>query len=121
MGASDSLSVSPRGASEALTLTPAYLPGMAADIEEKTDRYEGLLAEALDAAEIAPPEGTPLRNAALECMEMAESYLDDGRHFRENDDPVNALASFSYGHAWLDAGARVGLFDVPTEGHLFTV
>jgi len=51
---------------------------------------------------------------------MATSYLEDGRHFREEDDPVNALAAFSYGHAWLDAGARIGLFDVPTEGHLFT-
>jgi hypothetical protein len=51
---------------------------------------------------------------------MARSYLEDGRHFRTEDDPVNALAAFSYGHAWLDAGARVGLFDVPREGHLFT-
>jgi len=94
---------------------------MAADLEEKTDRYEGLLAEALNAATIAPPDGTPMHDAALECEEMAASYLEDGRHFRDDDDPVNALASFSYGHAWLDAGARIGLFDVPTEGHLFTV
>jgi len=93
---------------------------MPADLTEKTDRYEGLLAEAVDAAEIAPPEGTPMHDAALECAEMAAAYLDDGRHFRDQDDPVNALASFSYGHAWLDAGARIGLFDVPTEGHLFT-
>jgi hypothetical protein len=94
---------------------------MAADLEEKTDRYERLLAEALDAAEVAPPEGTPMAEAAAEFREMAASYLEDGRHFRETDDPVNALASFSYGHAWLDAGARAGLFDVPTEGELFTV
>ncbi|WP_435194531.1 DUF357 domain-containing protein [Natronomonas sp. EA1] len=94
---------------------------MPADLDEKMNRYGELLAQAVDAAEIAPPEGTPLHDAALECEEMAVSYLEDGRHFREQDDPVNALASFSYGHAWLDAGARVGLFDVPTEGHLFTV
>jgi len=93
---------------------------MSADLSEKTDRYEGLLAEALDAAEITPPEGTPMHDAASECEEMAAAYLADGRHFREDDDPVNALASFSYGHAWLDAGARIGLFDVPEEGHLFT-
>lgn len=92
-----------------------------ADIVEKTDRYEGLLAEALSEATVAPPEDTPLSVAAEECLEMAQSYLEDGRHFREQDDLVNALASFSYGHAWLDAGARIGLFDVPTEGHLFTV
>ena len=94
---------------------------MAADIEEKTDRYGRLLAEALEAATIAPPEETPMGDAATDCREMAASYLEDGRHFREDGDMVNALASFSYGHAWLDAGARVGLFDVPTDGHLFTV
>ncbi len=94
---------------------------MSADLAEKTDRYGTLLTEALDAAEIAPPENSPLEAAALDCYEMAGSYLEDGRHFREEEDLVNALAAFSYGHAWLDAGARIGLFDVPTEGHLFTV
>lgn len=94
---------------------------MTADLEEKTDRYEQLLSEALEAAEIAPQEGTPLQQAALEYEEMAQSYLEDGRHFREEDDLVNALASFSYGHGWMDAGARMGIFEVPTEGHLFTV
>lgn len=92
-----------------------------ADIVEKTDRYESLLSEALAEASVAPPEDSPLAEAAAECLEMAESYLEDGRHFRADDDLVNALAAFSYGHAWLDAGARIGLFDVPTEGHLFTV
>ncbi|MWG33930.1 DUF357 domain-containing protein [Halomarina oriensis] len=94
---------------------------MAADLQEKTDRYERLLSDALDAASVAPQEGTPLYEAATEFEEMAASYLEDGRHFRENDDWVNALASFSYGHAWLDAGARLGVFAVPEEGHLFTV
>jgi hypothetical protein len=94
---------------------------MPADLEEKTDRYEGLLADALAEAEVAVPPDTPLGNAAGEYEEMARSYLDDGRHFRDDDDLVNALAAFSYGHAWLDAGARLGLFDVPDEGHLFTV
>ncbi|MGB9987821.1 DUF357 domain-containing protein [Salarchaeum japonicum] len=93
---------------------------MAADLEEKTERYERLLSEALDAAEVAPPADTPLGEAALEFEEMAQSYLKDGRHFREQDDLVNALASFSYGHGWMDAGARIGVFDVPTDGHLFT-
>lgn len=94
---------------------------MPADLEEKTDRYEGLLAEALSAAEIAVPPETPLGELAVEYHEMATAYLEDGRHFREDGDLVNALASFSYGHAWLDAGARAGLFEVPEEGELFTV
>ncbi|MFO7925433.1 MAG: DUF357 domain-containing protein [Halobacteriota archaeon] len=94
---------------------------MSADLEEKTDRYETLLSSALEAADIAPQEGTPLYEAAVEFREMARSYLEDGRHFRTQDDPVNALASFSYGHGWMDAGARIGVFVVPTDGHLFTV
>ncbi len=92
-----------------------------ADIVEKTDRYEQLLTQALTEAAIASPSDSPLGEAAADCIEMAESYLSDGRHFRDEGDLVNALASFSYGHAWLDAGARIGVLDVPQEGHLFTV
>lgn len=94
---------------------------MPAELAEKTDRYEQMLADALAVAEPRPPAETPLGEAAADVAEMAESYLEDGRHFRADEDPVNALAAFSYGHAWLDAGARIGLFDVPEEGHLFTV
>ena len=93
---------------------------MPADLIEKTDRYEGMFADALAEAEVAVPPSTPLGGAADEIREMALSYLEDGRHFRENDDPVNALAAFSYGYGWLDAGVRIGLFDIPDETHLFT-
>ena len=86
---------------------------MPADLAEKTARYQELLAEALAAAE---PAESADREAAEECAAMARAYLEDGRHFVEDGDPVNALAAFSYGHGWLDAGARLGLFDVP-EGH----
>jgi len=94
---------------------------MAADLEEKTDRYEGMFADALAAATVAVPESTPLGDAAAEIREMALSYLEDGRHFREDDDPVNALAAFSYGYGWLDAGVRLGLFEVPDDTDLFTI
>lgn len=91
------------------------------DLAEKTADYEDLLATALAAATVHPGPETPLGEAAEDFQEMARSYLEDGRHFRDEDDLVNALAAFSYGHAWLDAGARLGLFDVPEAGHLFTV
>jgi hypothetical protein len=86
-----------------------------AELDEKTDRYERLLAEALADATVAVPADTPLGTAAADCLEMAGSYLEDGRHFRDSEDPVNALAAFSYGHAWLDAGARLGLLSVSHE------
>ena len=93
---------------------------MPADLIEKTDRYEQMLADALDEADRTAPEGTPLGQAAVDCREMADSYLKDGRHFRENGDLVNALASFSYGYGWLDAGVRIGLFSIPEDTELFT-
>ena len=94
---------------------------MAADLDEKTDRYEQMLADALAAATIQPPAGTPFGEAAVDCQEMAESYLRDGRHFRAADAPVNALAAFSYGYGWLDCGVRMGLFSVPDDTELFTM
>ncbi|MFB6160864.1 MAG: DUF357 domain-containing protein [Haloferacaceae archaeon] len=94
---------------------------MPADLAEKVDRYERLLADALDAAEPTVPADSPLGDAAADCEEMARSYLDDGRHFRAVEDPVNALVAFSYGHGWLDAGVRFGLFAVPEDVDLFTV
>ncbi|MFW6000691.1 MAG: DUF357 domain-containing protein [Halorubrum sp.] len=93
---------------------------MPADLEEKTDRYERMLADALAVAEPRPSADTPLGEAADDVAEMAESYLDDGRHFRADGDPVNALASYSYGYGWLDAGVRLGLFAVPDDSELFT-
>ena len=93
---------------------------MTADLDEKTDRYEAMLADALAEATIQPPADTPLGEAAAECREMAQSYLRDGRHFRDDGDPVNALAAFSYGYGWLDCGVRMGLFSVPDDTELFT-
>ena len=66
------------------------------------------------------PSGGAISAAAQDYEEMARSYLEDGRHFRAAEDPVNALAAFAYGHGWLDAGARIGVFAVPTDRTLFT-
>lgn len=93
---------------------------MPADLEEKTEQYERMLEAALSAATVAVPEGTPLGRAAADCVEMADAYLEDGRHFHDDGDPVNALAAYAYGYGWLDAGVRMGLFSIPDECELFT-
>jgi len=51
---------------------------------------------------------------------MIERYTLDARHFEEKGDWVNAFAALNYAHGWLDAGARIGLFDVH-DSRLFTV
>lgn len=93
---------------------------MAADLNEKTVRYEKLLAAALEKAVPSSIENSHMRNVACDFKRMANAYHKDGLHFMELDDYVNALASFSYGHAWLDAGAKLGVFDVDDD-ILFTI
>jgi hypothetical protein len=51
---------------------------------------------------------------------MIERYVSDAKHFFEKDDFVNAFAALNYAHGWLDAGARIGIFDVH-DSRLFTV
>lgn len=93
---------------------------VAADLDEKIERYERLLREALAKADISPIENSHMRTVAEDYKNMARSYYEDGIHFIKSEDPVNALICFSYGHAWLDAGARLGVFDVDDDV-LFTI
>jgi hypothetical protein len=91
---------------------------VAAELREKTLRYNRLLKEALDDAKKVPGMDPMLDKVADDFYQMARSYYSDGIHFLEKDDPVNALVCFSYGHAWLDAGVRLGVFTV-TKKDLF--
>lgn len=89
-------------------------------LEEKVKRYESLLRRALSSFEVSPQENSHLRKVSDDFSRMASSYYDDGMHFIEKGDLVNALVCFSYGHAWLDAGVKLGVFKVSDE-NLFTV
>ena len=79
-----------------------------------------MLKEALEKAGIGPIQGSHMHSVAGDFKNMARSYYEDGTYFVESGDPVNALVCFSYGHAWLDAGAKLGVFDVDDE-ILFTI
>ena len=79
-----------------------------------------MLRKALSAFEVAPQENSHLRKVSDDFSGMASSYYDDGRYFLEQGDLVNALACFSYGHAWLDAGVKLGVFKASDE-RLFTI
>ena len=57
-----------------------------------------------------------MKNARKEFIDMIESYLSDARHCERKKDFVNAFAALNYAHGWLDAGARLGIFDVHDPG-----
>ena len=84
---------------------------MAASLEEKVARYQEMFGTALETTSIAAGQNPEGRENGEEFLNMARSYYDDGVHFRKEGDLVNALVCFSYGHAWLDAGLRIGVFE----------
>ena len=53
-------------------------------------------------------------------LDMASRYVSDAHHFEKKGDVVTAFAALNYAHGWLDAGARLGIFDVK-DSTLFTV
>ncbi len=88
---------------------------------EKLVKYFSVTRKALDLLKISAPKRTPLHDAAKDYLQMAVNYFKDAAHFKEKGDYVNAFAALNYAHGWLDAGARLGLFDVNHNNKLFTV
>ena len=89
--------------------------------EEKIDRYLDITKRALDKLKLAAPERSFNRRLAEDFLNMAVSYYNDAKHFREDGDLVTAFAAVNYAHGWLDWGARIGLFDVGGDDVLFTL
>jgi hypothetical protein len=88
---------------------------------EKTTRYERLLATARSAVSCAPDPAAPAHAMAAKVLQIAEVYQVQGRWLLRGMRQEDALAAFSYGHGWLDAGARAGLFIIERDRDLFTV
>lgn len=89
--------------------------------EEKIDRYLSITKKALDKLKVVTPERSFSKKLADDFLNMATSYYNDAKHFREKGDFVTAFASINYAHGWIDCGARIGLWDVGGDDQLFTL
>jgi len=89
--------------------------------EAKIDKYLDTTKSALEKLRVAAPPKSFGRKLADSFLEMAQAYYDDARNFRQKGDFVNAFACVNYAHGWLDAGARIGLFEVGQDDRLFTL
>lgn len=85
--------------------------------DEKLDKYFDITSRALKKIKIV----TAHKKQAEDALDMAKRYFSDAQHFRAKGDYINAFAAVNYAHGWLDAGARLGLFDVGHDSELFTV
>jgi len=89
--------------------------------DEKLEKYFQITGEALKKVKIAGKIVVDFRKIAEDFLDMATRYYEDAKHFKEKGDIVNAFACLNYAHGWLDAGARIGIFDVGKDNRLFTV
>ena len=81
--------------------------------KEKIQRYRTITSKAMKIAKGSVVKGK--EKEAKEIIEMVSNYLLDSEYFEKNKDLVNAFASLSYAHGWLDAGVRLDVFDVKDD------
>jgi len=89
--------------------------------DEKLAKYFDVTGRALEKVKIAEEKKIFWKEKAEDFLDMAQRYFSDAKHFQEKGEIVTAFAALNYAHGWLDAGARLGLFDVDHDDVLFTV
>lgn len=98
------------------------LPATQGDrLREKTLRYQRLLETARISVRCAPDPSAPVYEFAVRILFIAAVYAHQGDGFLRKGLPEDALACFSYGHGWIDAAVRAGLFSIIAERELFTI
>lgn len=113
-----------RGCDESKTI-PAFPEKIdyrnAEHLNEKTVRYCRMLRDAQDALEKGPDCGSAAFHVAGDFLEKGSCWFERGYRMLKDGRCMNALACFSYGYAWLDAGVRAGLLRITKQRSLFTV
>ncbi len=87
----------------------------------KLSKYFQVTGDALKKVKIAKETRIDWDAKAKDFLDMAQRYYDDAHFFAKKGDLVTAFAALNYAHGWLDAGARLGFFDVGKDNVLFTV
>jgi hypothetical protein len=90
------------------------------DLIKKVEKYENTTKKGIEKIKKMEYLNSSQEEIAEDYLSMAKNYFKDGKFFKEKGDLLTALASFSYAHAWLDAGVRAKLF-FATDDQLFTL
>ena len=90
-------------------------------LNEKTARYRSLLFQACMSLVPAPETDTSIHPFCERILFLAGVFHAQGIIWEESGDRNSALALYSYGFGWLDAGVRTGLFRITGNRELFTI
>ena len=91
------------------------------ELDELVQKDLKITNRALKKVKIIAPKKSYARKIATDFLEMATAYYNDALHFKDQNDRIRAVACVNYAHGWLDAGARLGVFDVDEDDRLFTL
>jgi hypothetical protein len=94
---------------------------LAKNLTEKTLRYERLLNTGCCSVECSGEPATISHDFAGKVLFIALLYAAQGAGYHESGAYEDALACFSYGHGWLDAGVTCGYFRILAHRDIFTV
>ncbi len=89
--------------------------------DERLAKYFDVTGRALAKVTLAIPSSVDFDFVGKDFLDMAQRYFADAKHFASEGEKVTAFAALNYAHGWLDAGARLGVFDVDGDSTLFTV
>ncbi|ABR55861.1 Protein of unknown function DUF357 [Methanococcus aeolicus Nankai-3] len=90
--------------------------------KDKINNYLYRTEEAISIIKKAmPPKRSLLYDVAEDYLNMIECYFNDANTFIEKGDYINGFASLNYAYGWIDAGARLGIFDVGDDDIRFTL
>ena len=90
-------------------------------LEQKLQKYFELTDKALKKIKINNSLDFKSKKSAEDFFDLAKRYYSDAKYFENKGDLVNAFGAVVYAHAFLDIGARMGLFDVGKDNELFMV
>jgi hypothetical protein len=96
-------------------------PSCARKLEEKTRRYQMILDTARGSVACRGEPATESCRFSEKVLFIAARYAAQGAMYLRDGTYEDALACFSYGHGWLDAGVTAGLFSITDHHDLFTV
>jgi len=94
---------------------------LAAKLDEKTRRYARLLDTACSSVVLAPEPETAGGMFARRVIAIGTCYARGGEGSLAAGAQEEALARFSYGHGWVDAGVRAGLLGLTGNREIFTI
>ncbi len=94
---------------------------LAEKLQEKSIRYNRLLDTARSSVECSGEPATISNNFADTVLFIITQYASQGVSYRKAGAYEDALACFSYGHGWLDAGVTSGYFRITAHRDIFTV